>query len=1060
MWGWGFNYHGQIGDGTHGANANKPIPVLVNSDDDWVLVSSGFYHTAALKSDGSLWTWGNNTYGQLGDGTDGISTSKYVPTRIGRDNDWVSVSVGVNHTVGLKSDGSLWAWGLNYHGQLGIGTNGTAANPNIADRKTPTRVGRDNDWVHISVGTNSSAALKSNGTLWTWGKNEHGELGIGTGGFGTDENVPTQVGKDQKDNWVSVSLKGLHAVALKSDGTLWTWGWNGYGQLGNGHHATFPNLNTYDVYLPIRIGKDNDWVSASASFFNTVALKSDGSLWTWGNNTYGQLGIDTNGVGTTNGTGTDRDIPTRVGRDNDWISVDAGDSYTGALKSNGDLYLWGFNSHGNLGYMTSGTVDTPIRATSSNRDWLQVATGGDHTVALRSDGTLWSWGLSVYGQLGDGTYSTDVYNFTALLHKSIPVQVGTDNDWVSVAASDYYTLALKSDGTMWEWGDNTLGSFGHPDITGGPYTNKPKQIGRDHDWVNISAGAWHSLALKSDGTLWAWGENGAGCFGNGQAGGNPGADEVEPVQCSGKENSDWVSISASARFSVGLKSDGSLWSWGDNERGQLGLGYQGGTHLIPFQIIIGKDYDWTTISTGGDHTLALKSNGTLWSWGHNSNGQLGIGGTPGTYSYKLSPEYVISKDAWINIMGGGAHSAGLNASGELWNWGSNYTGQLGNTLNYNDVPVPTIITKEVIALSKGLNSTQSGIIRKNRANICMTGSNIYGQLGDGTTTNTNSFSCSNSICRAHTILDVASAPASQIQPLAGFDNPTNFQKDCQLIATVMPSGVEPVMGDFTAQVFIENPPAVPPVPTYNGREYVARHYDLQPDPNVNSLDNTAEVTLYFTQQEFDDYNNANAGASGDLPSTPTNGTTEVRVSLYRGIPTGSGCLPSDYDPNAWAGASPAQELLTPLSVEWDYNHSYWKVRLSVTGFGGFFLHGDNGNVLRPVSGSTTSNAATLSNLDKSVSLKNAVVWNSNVDKAGLLEAENVVRIYPSPVNDYIIVQSSTGAAVSGVLTDMQGKVLMQVDANSGDRINVSALASGLYMLRLADGNTFKVVIRH
>lgn len=345
------------------------IITVTPASNAWASLAAGFNYSAALKTEGSLWAWGANTGGQLGDGT---TTDRTIPARIGNSAAWEIISTGYFHSLALKRDGTLWVWGENENGQLGDGMH--------IDQTIPEQIGTDTDWTSVDAGYFHSVALKTDGSLWAWGYNLKGQLGDGTT---VDKSIPTRVGGDS--DWVAVSGGAYHTVALKRNGSLWSWGYNSSGQLGDGTQE--------DKLTPVRVGVDTDWIAASAGFYHTVAVKRDGSLWAWGYNNSGQLG---------DGTHTSRTNPTMIGNDTTWAAMSAGCHHTVALKVDGSLWAWGYNSSGQLGDGT--TIDrlSPARI-GDMFDWLMIAAGAYHTLAVKRDGTSWGWGSNQSGQLGDGT---------------------------------------------------------------------------------------------------------------------------------------------------------------------------------------------------------------------------------------------------------------------------------------------------------------------------------------------------------------------------------------------------------------------------------------------------------------------------------------------------------------------------------------------------------------------------------------------------------------------------------------------------------------------------------
>src|SRR5471032_1691785 len=292
---WGSNQWGQLGDGTN-IDRLSPVQVQVTAPTSgtvspWTVIAAGEYHTVALRADGSLWAWGYNQNGQLGDGT---LTPRNVPTRIGTGTAWVSIAAGKSHTIAIDKTGVLWAWGRNFNGQLGDNT--------TADKLVLTKIGTFTNWSTASAGATHTLARRADGTLWAWGGNASGQVGNGSL---TDVKIPTQVGTS---TWVAVAAGTLHSVAIRADGALFSWGSNSNGQVGNG-------LGT-NATAPVQISKTNpsNWTAVSAGAAYTVGVRADGTLWAWGSNSDGQLG---------DGFGLDTSVPNQIGTVTNWSTVAA-----------------------------------------------------------------------------------------------------------------------------------------------------------------------------------------------------------------------------------------------------------------------------------------------------------------------------------------------------------------------------------------------------------------------------------------------------------------------------------------------------------------------------------------------------------------------------------------------------------------------------------------------------------------------------------------------------------------------------------------------------------------
>ena len=379
----------------------------------------------------------------------------------------------------------------------------------------------DDDGVKaVAAGHSHTVALKADGTLWAWGSNYYGQLGDGTGGDlsnANNKNIPVRVkgenGTDYLEGVIAVAAGERHTVAVKADGTVWTWGNNVDGQLGDG---TITPRNTPVQSLESGGSAFLGVIAVAAGQRHTVAIDKDGKLWAWGNNSGGQLGDGTSG------SANNRSTPVKVLESGGSaftgvIAIAAGNAYTVALKADGTVWTWGNNDNGQLGNGTSiGWALSPWQ--TSLDSVIAVAAGGAHTMALKNDGTLWAWGSNSYGQLGDGTSGS-------ANNRSTPVQVllkkgagGNPDvpftDVTSVSGGEYHTIVSKRDGTLWAWGYNDYGQLGLG-VGAATSVSTPQRLGQATDLVKVSAGHEHSTALRRSGILWTWGRNNLGQLGDG-----------------------------------------------------------------------------------------------------------------------------------------------------------------------------------------------------------------------------------------------------------------------------------------------------------------------------------------------------------------------------------------------------------------------------------------------------------------------------------------------------------------------------------------------------------------
>jgi alpha-tubulin suppressor-like RCC1 family protein len=655
VWGWGTGNYGVLG-----VPHNSPFvysPIQINDlPNDIKAVYAGNYRSFAITSNGDVWAWGNNVSGSLGIGLP--SGYIYTPTKVNITNVLSCNSDLSDHTLFLKNDGSVWACGNNNFGQLGIGSFGGGASAPVPSLLL-------GGVTSIATSLFISSAVKD-GVVYTWGENRNNLFGDGSS-TSSFRSVPTAI---NLTNIAKIDMGNEHALSLSNNGDVYSWGKNLYGQIGSGLTG-----NAYPTPYKVGIGEVKD---IEASFANSWAVLSNGAIMAWGQNNHGVLGISP--------PTQNRSIPAMSTITQDAEYITTGYTHAIAKKRDGTYWATGLPRDWGVGSSATSAVSTFTKISCEKPEVL-LSGGVNHMIYQDKDGNVWAIGDNFSGELGNGTTEMSNDRFTRV--------VGL-RDLKAISTGRNHSLFLTKDGKVFACGSNALGMLGIN--LGNDYRiTIPTEVPGLSNVVDIASGCSYltsfNLALKSDGTVWAWGSNDYGQLGLGRTDVSSNI-YVPPtqIQLSGKA----IAIKAGDRWGCVLLEGGIVQSWGKNEYGELGLGVPTSVRYITGPLIIPLEGIEKLFKGNGAYTYVRKTDGTYWAWGYNWGGSIfGPGTTPGANIFPVKVSIPLETDLILDVVTGNDATMEIKADKTLWSWGifgtpilgtgGDYSGSLKQVVGMNNI---------------------------------------------------------------------------------------------------------------------------------------------------------------------------------------------------------------------------------------------------------------------------------------------------------------------------------------------------------------------------------------
>ncbi|MDR2033296.1 MAG: hypothetical protein LBP89_01510 [Helicobacteraceae bacterium] len=631
-------------------------------------------------------------------------------------------ALGEKHTLILDDKGRIWASGNDDRGQLGLNGKKTASAQEVSHTFSLASIASDKAITDIAAGYDQSFAIDSEGDVWASGANDQGQLGLGDL---VDRVAFTKVLSLKNKNIVAIASGASHVLALDSEGGVWASGANSLGQLGIGSNSL------KSEFVKVSDLGDKKIVAIGAGRYHSIALDNEGGVWTSGGNYYGQLGLASSGSASLRNSFVKAPINGKI------VAIGAGDIFSAALDDAGRIWTSGYNRHGQLGL--GDTIDRDAFTRISGGKFVSIAVGGAHILALNNEGKVWASGANNFGQLGAGNFGSQT-NRDSLVQAT---QLIGDRNIVAIVSGGGHNVAIDSEGGVWINGSNRFNQLGL--ATGGvlsafsdalrlnaDYADRSlKQFARDDAQPNISdrnltaiaVGDSHTIALDSEGKVWASGFNEYGQLGLSDPDNQRGFVEITDLS-----DKSIVAISAGDQHTIALGANGKVWASGFNGYEQLGLNdAENRTGFVEIKDL--SDKNISALSAGGYHSFAIDDAGRVWASGRNNRGQLGVGDSYNRAAFSETPN--LKNKTIVAMAEGKYHSFAIDDAGRVWASGLNDEGQLGLGATNNRTTFTEVTSfkgRFIVAIAAG---EAHSIALDNEGGVWTSGANDYGQLGLG-----------------------------------------------------------------------------------------------------------------------------------------------------------------------------------------------------------------------------------------------------------------------------------------------------------------------------------------